>query len=189
MGGTVNPETGELEWTMHVPLAEQIAYYRAHPPTALAGLTAKPVEVAREFDGHGEPINIVFELTCACGGALFTVIAWIEDDAWRPPIALECAGCAAEHQIYDRSRHGYDGVMGDLPADDPGEDAHPDSLEPEHADMPHQVLVRFEFPSDHLGGGDPDLQGREHDLFSWITILARDPESGGLEVVFDDECA
>jgi hypothetical protein len=52
---------------------------------------------------------------------------------------------------------------------------------------PHEVIVRFEYPSEHLGGGDHD--GREHDVFSWITILARDPRTGTLAQLFEDECA
>jgi hypothetical protein len=50
------------------------------------------------------------------------------------------------------------------------------------------VIVRFEFPSDHLGGDD-QWKGREQDPFSWITFVARDAETGELEFLFDDECA
>jgi hypothetical protein len=42
-------------------------------------------------------------------------------------------------------------------------------------------------PSDHLGSGDHD--GVERDLFGWITIVARDPSTGELAFMFDDECA
>ena len=38
MGGTVDPKTGQVVWEMHVPLDEQLAHYRAHPPRALRGL-------------------------------------------------------------------------------------------------------------------------------------------------------
>jgi hypothetical protein len=190
MGGTYNSATGQTEWTMHVPLAEQLAHYRAHPPGALAPLTAKPVDVEFTFDGHGEPVNAVFELTCPCGGTDFIVTGYVEDDDWHPPIALECAGCEAEHVIYDRSRHGYDAVIGGHSGapDEPSDDAVIDELSPDAFGAPHHVLVRFEFPSDHLGG-DADVKGREHDLFSWITILARDAATGQLALLFDDECA
>ncbi|HUQ04544.1 MAG TPA: hypothetical protein VM261_18715 [Kofleriaceae bacterium] len=188
MGGIYNSETDQTEWTTHVPLDEQLAHYRAHPPSALAGLTAKPVDVNFAFDGHGEPVNAVFELTCPCGSALFIATAYLEDEEWQPPIALECTACEAEHVIYDRSKHGYDAVVGGGGSDEPDDDAVADELTPDDVDVPHQVLIRFEFPSDHLGG-DADVKGREHDLFSWITILARDAQTGDLAFLFDDECA
>lgn len=187
MGGIVNPRTGQIEWTFHVPLDEQVTFYRAHPPSCLAGLTAKPIELDFTFDGHGEPVNAIFEVTCACGSALFVAACMIEDDSIRPPITLECAGCEAEYVIYDPSRHGYDAVAGGLPADELGDDSYADEITPEDIEMPHQVIVRFEFPSDHLG--EPRHEGREPELFSWITVLARDARSGAVEFLFDDECA
>jgi hypothetical protein len=188
MGGTVNPKTGEIEWDFHVPFDEQRTYYAAHPPSALTALKATPIHVDFTFDGHGEPVNAVFALACPCGHDRFMVVCWIEDSEVRPPISIECAACEAEHVIYDPTRHGYDAVAGGLPADPLDGDVWQDEIWPEGIDVPHQVLVRFEQPSDHLGG-DPDWKGREQDLFSWITILARDPETGTLAFLFDDECA
>jgi hypothetical protein len=49
------------------------------------------------------------------------------------------------------------------------------------------VVVRFEYPSEHLG--DPEWSGREHDLYSWFTLLARDPETKQLEHLYELECA
>ena len=187
MGGIVNPETGQVDWTFHVPLEEQVAFYRAHPPSALSGLTARPIEVDFRFDGHGEPVNAIFELTCACGSALFVATCIVDDDSVAPPITLHCEGCEAEHVVYDRARHGYDAVAGGLPTEEPGDDSYPDDIPTDDVSLPYQVIVRFEFPSDHLG--DAEWKGREQELFSWITFLARDPSSGALEFLFDDECA
>ena len=187
MGGIYDPKTGKIEWTFHVPLDEQVVFYRANPPSCLAGLTAKPIDLDFTFDGHGEPVNAIFEVTCACGSALFIAACMVEEDTIRAPITLECAGCEAEHVIYDPSRHGYDALAGGLPSDELDDDAYPDEITPVDVEMPHHVIVRFEFPSDHLG--DADHKGREQDLFSWITILARDPKTGDVEFLFDDECA
>ena len=38
-------------------------------------------------------------------------------------------------------------------------------------------------------GGDPELAGREHDLYSWFTLLARDPATKQLEQLYELECA
>jgi len=73
MGGTVDPKTGEIAWEMNVPLSEQLAFYRGHPPCALGDLCATAVEqIEWKFDGHGEPVNSFFELACPCGSKRFT---------------------------------------------------------------------------------------------------------------------
>jgi hypothetical protein len=187
MGGTVDPKTGKIVWTMHRPLEEQLAFYRSHPPAVLKGLQAKAIELPEwTFDGHGEPVNAIFELTCACGSRSFSVWAWRDgDELPDSPVSLACSGCDAEYDVFDANVHGYDGVMNppDEPYDPEGDpvDLFWDGLEYEYP-----VLVRFEFPSDHLG--DAEVAGREPELFSWITILGRTPK-GELVQVFEYECA
>lgn len=89
MGGTVDPNTGEVVWEMHVPLADQLAHYRAHPPRAIAALRASSVDVDFAFDGHGEPVNAVFELACPCGSTRFVAVAGIEDGEVSTPGASQ----------------------------------------------------------------------------------------------------
>jgi hypothetical protein len=187
MGGTVDPKTGEVVWETHVPLAEQPAFYNSHPPRVLEGLTCTPFEppLDFEFDGHGEPVNAVFALACPCGNRRFTVVAHFDDDEIRSPITIECSACERDQVIFWSGKHGYDAEVS------PGEvqevDEWPEGLVAEDIEAPHEVIVRFEYPSDHLG--DPEWKGREPELFSWITIAARDPETGKLGFLFDEECA
>lgn len=188
MGGTVDPKTGQITWHMNVPLAEQLAFYRSHPPRALGRLRATAVEhIDWQFDGHGEPVNSIFELACPCGAKLFTATCGVDasDDGNEvcPPIGLECGACEAAFEIFDPSKHGWDGVMCGDTFDEPGGY---DDLEGD-IQAPHEIVVRFEHGSDTLGR--PELVGREQDVFTWFTLLARNPETKELEQLFEWECA
>jgi hypothetical protein len=186
VGGIVDPKTGEIIWEMHVPLAEQLAHYRANPPRAIRGLRANAIEVDWRFDGHGEPVNSVFELACPCGGTRFTATCGLDEDGRScSPIAIECASCETKHDVFDEAKHGYDAELGMAGSFEP---VGSDDLVSTDVDAPHEVIVRFEYCSDQLG--DPGRQGeREHDLFSWFTLLARDSETKQLAFLFDAECA
>jgi hypothetical protein len=189
MGGTVDPKTGEIEWVMNVPLTEQLAFYRSHPPSALGDLRAAAVEhIDWKFDGHGEPVNSIFELACPCGSKLFTATCGIQtsDDINEvsPPIGVECDACEAAFDVFDPSEHGWNAVLCGDTFDEP--EAY-DDLEGDDIAAPHEVIVRFEHGSETLG--DPELVGREQDVFTWFTLLARDPDTKRLEQLFEWECA
>jgi hypothetical protein len=189
MGGTVDPKTGEVVWDFHVPLADQPAHYAAHPPSALAPVRATAIELPdHPFDGHGEPVNVAFAVSCPCGGKQFVALGYWSDDEERftSPITLECATCETLHEIFDIRMHGFDGAVGNNRSLEPPPPETIDAI-PCELDEPYEVIVRFEFPSDHLG--DPDLDADASDLFSWITVVGRDAESQRLVTLFEDECA
>jgi hypothetical protein len=182
VGATIDPKTGEMIWEARVPLDEQPAYYRAHPPKAIAAFRSAPIDgLDFQFDGHGEPINSIFTLACSCGGTRFYALAHVEDDEWIPPIELECTSCESSQVAFDLRTDGYTAATGDAPSYEPSVDVEelaPDELE---------IIVRFEHPSDVLG--DPDFEAPAEELFSWISIVGRDPDSGALALLFDYECA
>lgn len=182
MGGTVDPKTGKVVWDFHVPLEQQLVHYRGRPPSCIGKLRATPIELPDfVFDGHGEPVNAIFALACPCGGTRFMPMAHIdEDDDWpQPPLVLWCDDCDQDYDLFDANQHGYDAVVGGL-------DLKSEAAERELSVDSCEILVRFEFPSDHLG--EEQHQGREHDLFSWITVVGKD-EGGRLATLFDCECA
>ena len=186
MGGTYDPAAGQIVWDFHVPLDEQRDFYRDHPPSALDGMTCTAIDSPPwQFDGHGEPVNAFFELACRCGSRLFAVAGRSDGEEIRGPIRVECHGCGAEQVIFDPQVHGYDAAAGLVDHD--GVDGGRAPLEDPDVPAPHEVIVRFEYPSEHLG--DASYAGRERDLFSWITILARAPGAGALAMLFDEECA
>jgi hypothetical protein len=186
VGGTVDPKTGQVIWELRVPLTDQLSYYHAHPPRCLEGLTCTPARLTDfAFDGHGEPVNALFQVACPCGSELFTSLAHREDGEFVPPIHLECDGCAATRVIFDPRHHGYDGALGNNGSREvPAELA---ELGLSDVDLPHPVIVRFEFASEILG--DDQWAGRERDLFTWITILARSVDGEEVVQLFDYECA
>lgn len=189
MGGTVDPKTGEMVWAMSVPLADQLAHYRSHPPSALRELRVTPIEsIDWQFDGHGEPVNSIFELACPCGSKLFTPTCGLDigedGNAVGPPIGVECAACDAAAVVFDPSEHGWNAIMCGERYDAPVVTG---DLEGEVVEAPHEIVVRFEHGSEDLG--NPELAGREQDVFSWFTLLARDPQTQELEQLFEWECA
>src|SRR5687768_7744642 len=94
MGGTVDPKTGQVIWDMNLGLEQQLAFYNTHPPRCLDDLTCTRIEVPDfTFDGHGEPVNAVFELTCSCGSKLFAVLAHCDDGEFVSPVYLKCDAC------------------------------------------------------------------------------------------------
>lgn len=188
MGGVYDPKTGQVVWEMHVPLEEQLVFYRARPPRCLQGLRCKPIEaLAWQFDGHGEPANAIFAIACPCGSDLFAVTTQtVEGEV--SSISLWCNGCEAEHVVFDPDQHGYDAEAAGRPRRSTNEDLVGTELVAEGIDSPHRVIVRFEFPSDMLGG-DEEWMGREQNAFSWITILACEAAGEGLGLLFEEECA
>jgi hypothetical protein len=203
MGGKLDPSTGKMIWTLHVPVAEQLAHYGAHPPSMLVGLTCTATTLPDvEFDGHGEPVNVLFELACECGGKRFVVVGQVassdagdavdDDAAIASPIEVECGACGVSQQIFDERKHGYDGVQGNN-----GEAADPvcdggdvGELFLDEIEAPHYVVVRLEYPSDLLGDpADATWRGHEAEAFSWISILAKDPVSGLTGVLYECECS
>jgi hypothetical protein len=196
MGGTVDPKTGNVIWTMHRPLDEQLAFYAAHPPACIAAFTCTPTHVLDfTFDGHGEPVNAIFELACPCGSKLFDAYAQTDpdpdadrdpdDSGLMPPVELVCASCETARVIFDPRIHGWNGVhnlAGEWNVDASLQDLYIDDL-----GARHHIIVRFEHGSETLG--DAAFTGREQDVFSWISILAKDPESDDVELLLEHECA
>jgi hypothetical protein len=158
MGGSVDPKTGQMVWTMSVPIADQLAHYRSHPPSALRDLRAMPIEsIDWQFDGHGEPVNSIFQLGCRCGSTLFTPTCGLElgedENTMGPPIWVECAACDAAFEVFDAGAHGWNAVMcGDQDSSPPTVTG---DLESQVLVAPHEIIVRFEHGSDDLGNPGP----------------------------------
>lgn len=171
--------------------SEQIAHYSSRPPAAVASLKPAPVALSGvTFDGHGSPINSVFELTCECGGKGFSVLAHDGDDWVVDPVSVRCASCNKQTVIFDARSQGYDGALGNLPETaaptTPIQELSSESL----GASPYRVAVRYEYADDVLG--DPeyaDWKGRESELFTWFTVIARPLSGDGAESVFDQECS
>jgi hypothetical protein len=98
------------------------------------------------------------------------------------PVRRHPAACDEDYELFDPGEHGWNAVMCGDSFETP--EAF-DDLEGE-IEAPHEIIVRFEHASDTLG--DPEVAGREQDVFTWFTLLARGP-GGRLEQLFEWECA
>lgn len=174
----------------HTP-AEQTAHYNSHPPAAIAGLNPVSTRLGGfTFDGHGSEVNAVFELTCQCGNKGFHVLAHDGDEWVVDPVYVRCSACAKQAVIFDARGQGYDGALGHLPESP----APATALQELSADgigpAPYRVAVRYEYAEDVLADPDfADWKGREAELFTWFTVVARPLNGDGAESVFDQECA
>ena len=172
---------------MSVTTEEQLAFFRAHPPSSLAGLGCAPADLPDyPFDGHGEPVNSVFSISCRCSGIFFTVHGHADEDGGGgPPITLTCDECQSRWVVFDPRKDGHDGVHHPglpLPAGAPVE------LSMSDIEGPYEIYLRFEYPSDTLiGDASGWLPSRAPDLYSWITLVGL--AEGQLDTLFDQECA
>jgi hypothetical protein len=171
-----------------VELEEQIEYYELHPPSSLSGMGVNAIDVDFDWTVRDDTANSVFELVCRCGNTMFEVSCWVDDGNVTPPISVLCTSCGYQHVIHDPNIHGYDAILGGHT--EPlthGPNAHPDRLGSDEVDIPHQVFLRYEYPAEVLADGEH--AGREHDLYTMITILAHDPETGDLGFMFEEDCS
>src|SRR5262249_30166319 len=119
MGGTYDPKTNQMVWEFKVPLEEQLAFYRGHPPDALDGLGCKAISLPDyQFDGHGDPVNAIFEVLCRCGSKRFAATGWVdEDNDIGPPVTLFCDECEEVYDIFDQAKHGFNALGAALRGD------------------------------------------------------------------------
>jgi hypothetical protein len=194
---------------------EQASYFRSYPPRWIAGFTAQPTELPGvEFDGHPslsqlnvdvppgvtidapEHINPVFALSCSCGGRRHYVhgYQWTNPDfnnasVFLSPLILECAACGKRTDLLDTDIHGYDAELGHGTATARAQGDRVVYECPECGRQPLESFVRFEYPDDLFEGDFADVAGREQDLFTWFTLVARCPQCSRLLAVADFECA
>lgn len=183
MAWYLDPETGEQVFA-HVPIDQQRVHFANNPPSCLTDLHSTAAELpGYPFDGHGAPVNAIFAVACPCGTDVFVPLATVDDDNYfQPPYSLECTGCDETWEVFDPARHGWDGVLNPIPRETWD---HTDELGDEQ-----QIYVRFECSTDVLGNPDmPGTRGREPDLFTWFTLVGRDPGTGTLTTLVEWECA
>jgi hypothetical protein len=194
---------------------DQVSYFRSHPPRCIAGFAATPVTLhGVELDGHPsisqlnvtvpsvnidapEHINPVFVLACSCGSRQHFVrgFRWINPDnldgapVFLSPLSLECTACGKQTDLIDTDAHGYDAELGHILATARGR-GNPTVHEcPECGRQPSEVFARFEYPDDLFDGDFPEFTGREQDLFTWFSLLAKCCRCSQLLAVTDFECA
>jgi len=194
---------------------DQASYFRNHPPRCIAGFAARSVELLGvEFDGHvsmsqlnfevppgvtidaPEHINPVFALSCYCGVNKHFVHChrWTNVDFRNQivilsPLDLECATCARTTPLLDTDLHGYDAELGHGSASARALGERVVFECPTCGRQPFQAFARFEYPDDLFEDDFPDFAGRQHDLFTWFSLVGRCLQCSQVLRVADFECA
>jgi hypothetical protein len=192
----------------------QLAYYRSHPPTCIAGFKAQAVNMPGvTFDGHASPsqlgknalsvriegpehINPVFWLRCDCGCDSHFILGhqWRNPDygnvaVFLSPLALRCNKCGKTTELFDTAIHGYDAELCAFASSHRGEGERTEFICEKCGPRETQVFVRFEYPDDLLQSEFDKYRGREQDLFSWFSLIGKCAGCGRLIEVTDFECA
>jgi hypothetical protein len=194
--------------------ADQLAYYRTHPPRCIAGFRAQPVRMPGVvFDGHASVsdsnacvagvriegsshVNPIFWLYCTCGCDSHFVLGyyWRNPDyhnelVFVGPLALRCGTCGKVTELFDSAVHGYDAETGGMSASYRGEGERAQFVCHRCGPRQVQVFARFEYPDDLFEPSSKEFRGREQDLFSWFSLVGKCEQCGRLMEVADCECA
>jgi hypothetical protein len=190
-------------------------YFSSHPPRCIAEFVARPTDLPGvQLDGHAsmsqrtfqapadvtisapEHINLVFALSCQCGGSRHFVhgYRWTNPDVhnavvFLSPLSLECAACGKKSDLFDADIHGHDAELGYGTPTVRGEGSRAVSECPTCGRQPLEAFVRFEYPDDLLGGHYSSFAGREQDLFTWFSLVGRCSRCSKALVVAELECA
>jgi hypothetical protein len=173
------------------------------PPRCLQQVLASPApEPQVLLDTLTESPNRFFSLTCACGEARFTVSGelhrnvLIDQDLVYGPVTAKCMICQRDSLLFDPRVHGYDVEIDHFPG------TWQASREPRDFECPNckaavfALTARFEYPAALLEAldlgldpGYPRNAGREHDLFTWFTLVGHCSSCRTLATVASVECA
>jgi hypothetical protein len=164
----------------------QIEYYELNPPAALTGLRVEAVDIEYDdFTVHDDTVNTVFEIACRrCGNTLFETYGLLDRGRLTPPITVYCSNCEDGNVIFDPNIHGYDAMEEGPRFDQIGQEV---EIECEEADSPCHIFIRYEYPLDVLGEGEFP-PGTEQDRYTFVTILACDPDTDELGELFEGDC-
>jgi hypothetical protein len=165
------------------------------PPRCLAGFKLRSSDLKGvTFDGHGEPLNKVFQLACTCGHDHFQVLGHhLTNDRgtsiFVSPLALQCAACEKVTELIDTDKHGYDAELGLGSATIRGTaDRTPFACD-ECGVRPMTAHARFEHSSDIFEDSTGEFEGNEQNLFTWFSLVGHCEGCKRLLRVADFECA
>ena len=172
------------------------AYFQGHPPRCLAGFQVFPTELPGVvFDGHCEPTNAIFRLSCNCGRSQFVVIGyhWQNPDfnfidVFLSPIVLRCVACDQLTELIDTDIHGHDGDQS-ASCTARGEGSRVEFRCPTCGPRPFQIIASFEYPQDLFDRACQEYRGRESDFFTWFSLLGICEGCQKTIEITDFECA
>ena len=164
------------------------------PPRCLAGFTLEPSLLKdHPFDGHGEPLNKVYRLRCACGHDRFLTLGHHLINEGQPifvsPLALECAKCRKVTELIDTDQHGYDAEIGSMTTTIRGTGARAPFACGRCGVRPTTAHARFEHSGETLEDSTGEWTGNEHNLFTWFSLVGECDGCNRVIAIADFECA
>ena len=177
--------------------SEMMAYFNSHPPRCLNNLTAVPVDIiGAVFDGHGEDLNPVFQISCKCGNETGKVRGyfWTNPDynnttVFISPLEFMCPECGAQRVFFDIAEHGSDAEFGNFSSSVRALGNHGMFACPECNNEIFKLFVRFEYFEDLFDDDFPEIKNRQQDAFTWFTLLGKCSECSSQQTITDFECA
>jgi hypothetical protein len=182
-----------------VPIERQLQYYWEHVPRILQGFSYTRAQFPENIrlDGHGEELNTIFRLSCACGSTLHSVLGHYDRFEWNgeeltefvAPLILRCEACRKQTLLIDTDVHGYDGECGNNKSPSEGRGTpEPGKCEACHA-AAHEMYARFEYPDELLDEGALPAGKKPEDFFSWFSLIGKCEADGSYSLLADFECA
>jgi hypothetical protein len=168
-----------------------------NPPSCIAIFNLAAVERGGDLD-----ICARFQLACKkCGSPSFQILCYpvvvkeegiyagkeVGDVVERDPHHVKCAQCGERHVVFDSSKHGYDGALGNGSSYEAGSG----KQKPIQCNLDrYQVEVVFTYNVDleELTEIASDEGLKPQDLFDWLHIVAVDGEGREIREI-DYECA
>jgi hypothetical protein len=164
---------------------------RQTPPTCIAN--AAPRLDPGEDVPDGGQFGTHFWLGCPCGSRETAVLCHptrVGSDVLNlAPLAVQCAACDRDIEIFDPARHGYGGeVCGDTAGRRGSGDRRRFRCSAcGHATGEPVASFAFNDPEGFVTL-PPELAGREQDTFDWFTLELRCAACGETDYVVDYEC-
>jgi hypothetical protein len=174
-----------------------------HPPACLQHVNAAQApEPEILLDTLTESPNRFFSLSCPCGETRFLVSGemhrnvLIDRDLIYGPVTAKCATCQRASLLFDPRVHGYDVEIDHFPPTWQATSQARDFECPSCTGAVFALTARFEYPAALLQAlelgqdpGYPGYVGREHDLFTWFTLVGQCSTCHTLETIASVECA
>jgi hypothetical protein len=105
------------------------------------------------------------------------------------PLAFRCGSCGNVTELFDTAIHGYDAEIGGIQTNYRGVGKRAEFACDKCGPRQLHVFVRFEYPDDLFSPYCQEFRGREHEMFSWFSVIGNCEGCGRLLQVTDFECA
>mgnify|MGYP001258218479 CR=1 FL=1 len=175
---------------LHTPrcLREVIAHPSDAPDLLLDTLTDWP--------------NRFYSLSCHCRSDLFTVAGelaqneLIHQKIITGPVMSRCNHCKRAVLLFDASQHGYDVELDHFSCQRKAIFSKQSFLCPTCDNSVFALIARFEYPAGLIAAletgqstGYSSHLGREHDLFTWFTLIGRCNHCGVITTISSECCS